>query len=82
MLDANCTPVATVLGEPKMSDRGLRPTTGKRGSAESGRAMMNLLAYADGSRTLLDIADLIKVPAWELRKLADMLAERALLRLE
>lgn len=81
-VDANCTPMATVLGEPKMSDRGLRPTTGKRGSAESGRAMMDLLAYADGTVDLLAIADLIRRPAWELVPLVDQLMELGLLKIQ
>ncbi len=81
-VDANCTPVATVLGEPKMSDRGLRPTTGKRGSAESGRAMMDLLAYADGTVDLLAIATLIRRPAWELVPLVDQLVELGLLKIQ
>jgi aminopeptidase-like protein len=82
VIEADCTPVWCVLCEPKMSDRGLRPTLGKRGSADSGRAMMNLLAFADGSRSLLDIAQTIGEPAWELRKLVDRLAELSLLRIE
>lgn len=81
VIEGDCTPAATVLGEPKMSDRGLRPTLGKRGSADAGRAMMNLLAYADGTASLLSIADTIGEPAWELRKIVDMLAGLDLLRL-
>jgi len=81
-IETNCVPITTVLCEPKMSERGLRPTTGKLGSADSGRAMMNLLAYADGSNTLLEIAEIINEPVWELRKLADMLAEVQLLGIQ
>lgn len=82
VIEADCTPVARVLCEPKMSDRGLRPTLGKRGSADGGRAMMNLLAYADGERSLLDVANVIGEPAWELRQLVDMLEQLGLLRVE
>jgi aminopeptidase-like protein len=74
VIESDCVPSYRVLCEPKMSDRGLRPTIGKRGSADAGRAMMNLLAYADGRTPLLDIAATIGVPAWELRELADQLA--------
>ena len=28
--------------------------------------MMNLIAYADGEKDLLEIAEIIKVPAWSL----------------
>jgi aminopeptidase-like protein len=82
VIEADCVPRYRVLCEPKMSDRGLRPTLGRRGSADGGRAMMNLLAYADGTATLLEIAEVIGVPAWELRQLADQLAAFDLLALK
>ncbi len=82
VIEKDCKPVATVLCEPKMSDRGLRPTLGKRGSADAGKAMMNLLAYADGSKHLWEIGDKISEPAWVLRELVDKLAEFELLRIE
>lgn len=82
VIEANCTPVGLILCEPKMSDRGLRPTLGKVGSANSGRDMMNLIAYADGTRTLLEIAELINAPAWELKPTIDMLAGMGVLKIE
>jgi aminopeptidase-like protein len=81
-LEADCTPVYRVLCEPKMSDRGLRPTLGKRGSADAGKLMMNLLAYADGEHSLLAIAEKLGEPIWELRRAADVLASFDLLRIE
>lgn len=82
VIEADCTPRSLVLCEPKMSDRGLRPTTGKVGSAHSSRDMMNLIAYADGSRSLLEIAEVINVPAWVLRQTADKLAGFGVLGIE
>ncbi len=82
VIEADCTPVSVVLCEPKMSDRGLRPTIGKVGSANNSRDMMNLIAYADGTRTLLEIAEVINAPAWELRQTAGMLAGLGVLRIE
>jgi aminopeptidase-like protein len=81
-LESDCKPSYRVVCEPKMSDRGLRPTLGKRGSADSSRAMMNLLAYADGAHSLLDIAEKIGEPIWELRQAVDTLIEFDLLRIE
>ena len=81
VIEADCIPVCKVLCEPKMSDRGLRSTTGKAGSANSGRDMMNLIAYADGSRTLVEIAEIIKAPAWELKRIADLLVELDILEI-
>lgn len=82
VIEADCTPISLILCEPKMSDRGLRPTIGKAGSANNSRDMMNLIAYADGTRTLLEIAEVINVPAWELRQTVDMLAGLGVLRIE
>lgn len=73
IMEHECRPVATVLGEPRMSDRGLRPTLSKPGSAASTMPMMNVLAYADGKRTVLEIADVIGIPAWEAREIVDRL---------
>jgi aminopeptidase-like protein len=41
--------------------------------------MMNLLAYSDGSRDLVAIADKIGVPCWNLFSLIDRLKEERLL---
>jgi len=82
VLEGDCTPTYQILCEPKMSNRGLRPTIGKVGSANDSRNMMNLLAYADGNRPLLEIAEIIGVPAWELRQIAAALADLNLLRVE
>lgn len=82
VLEDDCKPVCEILCEPMMSSRGLRPTTGKMGSSYDSKDMMNLLAYADGKLTLLEIAELIDVPAWELRQISDDLVNYDLLRLK
>lgn len=81
-LESDCVPVCKVLCEPKMSDRGLRPTTGKAGSVNSSREMMNLLAYADGTHTLLQIAEMIDVPVSKLREIAESLVSLDLLEIK
>jgi aminopeptidase-like protein len=42
--------------------------------------MMNLIAYADGSNSLLDIADLIGTPLWKLKPLLDNLMHEELIK--
>jgi aminopeptidase-like protein len=64
-LERNRRYVVTCLCEPHLGPRGLYPTLSTKGSAEGVRTMMNLLAYADGTRDLLDIADRIGVPIEE-----------------
>jgi len=56
----------TVLGEPQLGKRGLYPTISVKGSANEARKMMNLISYCDGEHDLIQIADLIDAPVWEL----------------
>lgn len=41
--------------------------------------MMNLLAYADGSKSLVEIGNIIGAAAWELRSHVDTLVEEDVL---
>jgi aminopeptidase-like protein len=58
-LEANQTYVAAQPCEPQLGPRGLYPTVSTRDSGASVRAMMNLLAYADGQHDLIAIAERI-----------------------
>lgn len=75
LLESNCCPVATVLGEPQLGKRGLYAGTSKIGSAASSRSLLEVLTWADGSHDLIEIADRAGLPAWDLieplRTLAD-----------
>jgi len=79
-LECNLTPHATVLGEPQLGRRGLYPSLSLKGSTADVRPLLDLLSYADGSRSLLEIAELLGRPIWELAPLSRILAEHALLR--
>jgi len=63
LLEANRTYRATCLGEPQLGKRGLYPTLSQRGSGLQVQTMMNILAYADGQRDLVSLAERIGVPA-------------------
>ena len=65
--------------EPQLGKRGLYPTLSTIGSGNTVRAMTNVLAYADGSRDLVDIADLIGIGAGEAVETAEKLAAAGLL---
>ena len=78
-LDANCYPRVTVLCEPQLGKRGLYPTLSTKTSGQEVLAMMNLIAYADGTMSLLDIAEKIGEPMWELLPIADRLSQAGLL---
>jgi aminopeptidase-like protein len=78
-LEANETLKVTVKGEPQLGKRGLYPTLSTKKTAEQVRDMMNMLAYADGSNTLLEIAERINVQMWDLLPLVERLKGEDLL---
>ena len=69
----------TMLCEPQLGKRGLYPTLSTKQSGAQVRDMMNLIAYCDGTRTLLEIAEKVNVPMWNLIPIAEMLKSQGLL---
>jgi aminopeptidase-like protein len=80
-LELNKNYKATVLGEPQLGRRGLYPNLSIKGNYEAVDRHVNLLAYADGS-PLLEIAEKIGAPAWELGDTVEMLVTHGLLSLD
>jgi aminopeptidase-like protein len=81
ILENDVLPVSTVIAEPQMSKRGLRPTTGTRTSFDDAqRMMMNLWVYSDGKRSLLEIAEVIGIAVWELLPIYYQLKQHGLVR--
>jgi aminopeptidase-like protein len=79
LLEVNRVWRAAVLCEPQLGKRGLYPTTSTRESGASMQTMMDLLAYVDGRRDLLDIAEIIKADPLECAGIAAKLAAHGLL---
>ncbi|MBS1852413.1 MAG: DUF4910 domain-containing protein [Acidobacteria bacterium] len=77
--EGNCRPRVTVLCEPQLGRRGLYPTLSTKNSASQVRTMMNLIAFSDGSLSLLEIAERIGQPMWTLFSIVDQLTESGLL---
>ena len=78
-LEMNYKYKATVPCEPQLGKRGLYPTLSRTGSADQIRDTMNVLAYADGSMDLIDIAETIGVDALAVNKIATTMFEHKLL---
>lgn len=70
----------TVLGEPQMGKRGLYPTLSTKKSGEQVRLMMDIISLCDGENTLLQIAENLSTPIWELYEIVDKLVEHKLLQ--
>lgn len=78
-IEKNGTFSATNYCEPQLGKRGLYPNLSKAHKYETLENRMNLLAYADGTVDLLEIAGLLNKPIWELRPEVDILCEAGLL---
>ncbi len=78
-IERNCHPRVTVLGEPQLGKRGLYPTLSTKTSAIQVRTMMDLLTWSDGTKSLLEIAEVSNVPIWHLYPIVDQLVEHNLL---
>lgn len=63
IIEANAIWRTKVLGEPQLGKRGLYPTLSTVGSAQQVRTMMNTIAYADGTRDLIELAETIGADA-------------------
>ena len=78
-LEMDLTLRSTVLGEPQLGKRGLYPSLSTKTSGAQVQDMMNLLAYSDGGRSLLEIAEHIGVPLWTLAPTVGRLREHGIL---
>lgn len=68
-----------ILCEPNLGKRGLYPTLGTRENDFDVNKRLDFLAYSDGS-TLLEIAEKINLPIWELLQLRDELLANNLIK--
>ena len=81
LLEANRVYSVTITCEPQLGRRGFYPTLGGRDVVNSVRSVSNVLAYADGSRDLVDIATHIGISPEEAIDIAERLREAGLLEL-
>jgi aminopeptidase-like protein len=79
LLEGNRVYKATHPCEPQLGKRGLYPTLSTRGAGNTVRAMTNLLAYADGTRDLIDIAAITGISGDEALETAAKLLEARLI---
>jgi aminopeptidase-like protein len=79
-LENNYVYKTTVLCEPQLGKRGLYPTQYFKSPGEYVFTMRNVIAYSNGKRTLLEIAQKINKPIWELYGVVDKLVEENILQ--
>ena len=71
----------TVFCEPQMGKRGLYPTLSTTKYGEEVKLMMDLISLCDGKRFLLEVAEALNTPIWELYELIETLVSHKLLEL-
>lgn len=79
LIEKNNIYKANFMCEPQMGKRGLYPTLSTKKSDKQIRLMMNLISLCDGEHSLLDIAEKINLPAWELYELIEKLVAHDLI---
>lgn len=81
-VEQNCRPRCKMPCEPQLGKRGLYPDLSRKGSSHAVKRMMDLLAYSDGQKTLLEIARTINVPVWELTDIVETLKTAGVLEVD
>ena len=79
LIEKNRTFKTVMPCEPQLGKRGLYPTLSTRGAGYSVRSMTNILAYADGTRDLVDLAETVGITADEAIEISDKLAQAGLI---
>jgi aminopeptidase-like protein len=79
LIENNYTYKVNICCEPQLGRRGLYPSLSTKNTSLQVRSMMNLIAYADGSRDLIDIAELIDEDAFTLVDIAQTLLNMGVL---
>lgn len=78
-LERNKNYRVSVLGEPQMGKRGLYPNLSTKSSKKEVRMMMNFISLCDGKTSLLNIAEKLNVPIWDLYDLCAELEKHRLI---
>ena len=80
ILENDHIPVSQVLGEPQLGPRGLYPMLSKKGSTAIVKNRLNLISYADGNHSLLDIALKCGVPFFDLLEEVEILVKHKVIK--
>ncbi|WP_170830352.1 DUF4910 domain-containing protein [Maridesulfovibrio ferrireducens] len=78
-IEKNYTYKVNNLCEPQLGKRGLYPNISQKGHYGTVNAMMNFLAYADGTNDLISISDRIGVPMHELFPIVQKMYDNGLI---
>lgn len=78
-IEKNRFPKVVVPCEPQLGKRGLYPNLSTRDTKSIVKDMMNVLAYSDGSNSLIEISNLIQIPVPEVDKIVGQMEDNGLI---
>lgn len=78
-LENNKYPKVKVFCEPQLGKRSMYPSVSTKESYKEVSLMMNIISYSDGSKSLLDIAELCEVPIWKTYSILEKLIKNDLI---
>jgi len=81
-IEANYYPVVSTFGEPQLSKRDLYPKTSIKSAQEEARLFLDLLTWADGTKSLLDIAEIMGAYMLDILPYFTILASKNLITLD
>lgn len=81
-LESNYYPKLKTIGEPQLSKRDLYPKTSIKSSQQEARLLLNLITWSDGTKSLLDISEILGLYVLDLIPYIKMLEQKKLLRLQ
>jgi aminopeptidase-like protein len=81
-IEANYYPVVSTFGEPQLSKRDLYPKTSIKSAQEEARLFLDLLTWADGTKSVLDIAEIMGAYMLDIFPYFTILASKNLITLD
>ena len=80
-LEKNSYPKVKIICEPQLGKRDLYPTLLTKHTNFSVRQILDLITWSDGTRSLIEIAELCDSPIWDLYPVVKKLIDHKLLEL-
>ena len=81
ILERNSIPLTSVIGEPMLGKRGLYATLGAGRYSTTPQSLLDVWSYCDGTRNVLEIADVLKKPFNEVSEMIETLEQHALIQI-
>lgn len=81
ILERNSVPLTSVIGEPMLGKRGLYATLGAGRYSTTPQSLLDVWSYCDGTRNVLEIADVLKKPFNEVSEIIETLEQHALIQI-